>query len=63
VEATVFYALAMNSKLLNLPVNQSDEALLLRKKAGNILESVLIDHPNHPGALVRLPEEGKRPRG
>jgi tetratricopeptide (TPR) repeat protein len=44
VEATVFYALALNST-----ADPKDESLTNQKKAGAILEELFRERPNHPG--------------
>ena len=44
VEATVFYALALNST-----ADPKDESLTNQRKAGAILEGLFQDQPNHPG--------------
>ncbi len=43
-EAAIFYALALNSA-----ADLADKTYKNRKKAGNILEGLLPDQPNHPG--------------
>ncbi len=45
-EAAIFYALALNTI-----ANPADKTYKNQKKAGNILESLMPDQPNHPGIL------------
>ena len=45
-EAAIFYALALNTI-----ANPADKTYKNQKKAGNILESLMPDKPDHPGIL------------
>jgi hypothetical protein len=48
-EAAIFYALALNETAL-----PSDKTYANQRKAGAILENILVTQPNHPGALHYL---------
>ncbi len=45
-EATIFYALAILGSAYSSP---PDRSYARQKKAGSILENILLDQPNHPG--------------
>jgi hypothetical protein len=43
-EAKIFYALALNAS-----ANPADKSFVNQKKAGEILNKLFVDEPNHPG--------------
>lgn len=51
VEASLFYALALNESILALP---ADKTYARHQKAASIAETVLATQPDHPGAIHYL---------